>query len=60
VVLVVSLVPFAGDPRTSDSPNVGLLMIGAAAIATGLLDHRLLVRTFGPADGIDVHSDAGT
>ncbi|MEA2900925.1 MAG: hypothetical protein QOH36_812 [Actinomycetota bacterium] len=50
-VLVASLVPLWGDPSTSDTPNIGLLIIGAAAIVTGLLDHRLLVRTFGsPAD----------
>ncbi len=50
-VLVASLVPVWGDPRTTDSPNIGLIIIGAAAIVTGLLDHRLFVRTFGsPAD----------
>jgi hypothetical protein len=60
VVLALSLVPFWGDPRTTDSPNIGLLMIGVAAIVTGLLDHRLLVRTFGPSDGLDLErSNAG-
>ena len=48
-LLVASLVPVWGDPRTSDTPNFGLLMIGVAAILTGFFDHRLLVRTFGPA-----------
>jgi hypothetical protein len=50
VVLVASLVPLWGDPRTSNTPNVGLLMVGVAMLATGILDHRLLVETFGPAD----------
>jgi hypothetical protein len=48
-VLGASLVPLWGDPRTSDTPNVGMLIIGVGAIATGILDHRLLVRSFGPA-----------
>jgi heme/copper-type cytochrome/quinol oxidase subunit 3 len=54
VVLVVSLVPLWGDPRTTNAPNVGLLMIGVAMVATGVFDHRLLVETFGPAGGLDV------
>jgi hypothetical protein len=33
----------------ADPSNTGLVLIGAAMIVTGLLDHRLLVRTFGPA-----------
>lgn len=49
-VLMASLVPLWGDPRTTDTPNVGLLMIGVALLATGVLDHRRLVETFGPAD----------
>jgi hypothetical protein len=49
-VLIASLVPLWGDPRTTNTPNVGLLMIGVALLATGVLDHRLLVETFAPAD----------
>ena len=36
----------------ADPSNTGLVLIGAAIIATGLLDHRLLVRTFGPPRGL--------
>jgi hypothetical protein len=32
----------------ADPSNTGLVLVGAAIIATGILDHRLLVRTFGP------------
>jgi len=53
-VLAVSLVPVWGDPRTTDSPNVGLILVGAAALATGILDHRLLVRTFGSPKGLNL------
>jgi hypothetical protein len=52
LVLVVSLVPAWGDPTTSDAPNAGLVMIGLALMATGVFDHRLLVRTFGAPDGL--------
>jgi hypothetical protein len=48
-VLVASLVPLWGDPRTTNTPNAGLLIVGVACIATGIFDHRILVRTFGPA-----------
>jgi len=60
-VVAASLVPLWGDPRTTNSPNAGLIIVGVAAMATGILDHRLLVRTFGPpSDGVDVeHSNAG-
>jgi hypothetical protein len=59
-VLVAGLAPVWADARTSDSSNVGLLMVGAAVVATGVLDHRLLVRTFGPSSGRRLeHSDAG-
>jgi len=49
-ILVASLVPLWGDPRTTNAPNVGLLMVGVAMLATGIFDHRLLVDTFGSAD----------
>ncbi|MEA2826963.1 MAG: hypothetical protein QOG43_1402 [Actinomycetota bacterium] len=48
-LLVASLIPLWGDPRTTDTPNFGMLMIGVAAIITGIFDHRLLVRAFGSA-----------
>lgn len=55
-VLVAGLVPFWGDPSTTDTANVGLLMVGVAAMATGFFNHRLLVRTFGPSEGPDLES----
>jgi hypothetical protein len=61
MVLVASLVPLWGDPRTSDSANYGLLLLGVAAIATGIFDHLLLVRTFGPARNLELEdSNAAT
>ena len=32
-----------------DPSNVGLILAGAGTIASGILDHRAFVRTFGPA-----------
>lgn len=32
----------------ADPSNIGLLLAGAAVMASGVLDHRLFVRTFGP------------
>ena len=45
-VLVLGLLPIWGDPATSDSVNVGLIVVGAAIMTTGLFDHRVLVRMF--------------
>jgi hypothetical protein len=39
---------------TDDAANVGLLLTGVAVVAAGMFDHRLLVRAFGPADGLRV------
>jgi hypothetical protein len=47
-VLVVALIPVWGDPRTTNTSNVGMLLVALAAVLTGIFDHRLLVRTFGP------------
>ncbi len=38
----------------ADPSNIGLLLVGPAAIATGILDHRLLVRTFGAPKDLNV------
>ncbi len=46
-VLVFALIPVWGDPATTNTMNDGLLAVGAAAIATGIFDHRQLVRIFG-------------
>ena len=56
-LLVASLVPLWGDPRTTDSPNFGMLMIGVAAMATGIFDHRLLVRAFGSGRDVNLAND---
>jgi hypothetical protein len=45
-LLVAGLLPVWTGP---DPSNVGLVLAGAATIAIGIFDHRLLVRTFGPA-----------
>jgi hypothetical protein len=47
-VLVVALVPLWGDPRTTNTANVGLLLVAAAVMLHGVFDHQVLVRTFGP------------
>jgi hypothetical protein len=44
----------------ADPSNIGLFLAGIAFIATGILDHRLLVRTFGPANALRLeHGNAG-
>lgn len=48
-VLVVALVPLWGDPRTTNTSNVGLAIVAAGVVLTGIFDHLLLVRTFRPA-----------
>jgi hypothetical protein len=59
-VLVASLIPVWGDPSTTDTLNFGLLIVGVAAVATGIFDHRLLVRSIGPArDGSLEDSNVG-
>jgi len=45
-----------GDPGTTNTINVGFLAIGVAAIATGIFDHRLLVRTFGSARDLNLEN----
>jgi hypothetical protein len=52
-LLVVGLAPVwdGGDPS-----NVGLVLAGVAIMAAGILDHRLLVRTFGPPRSLDLEN----
>jgi hypothetical protein len=38
----------------ADPSNVGFLMAGVAMIVAGILDHRLLVRTFGSSGGMNL------
>jgi hypothetical protein len=49
-VLVAGALPVWDGP---DPSNIGLLICGAGVILTGVFDHRLFVRTFGPARAID-------
>jgi len=56
-LLAIGLMPIWGGPSAD---NVGLALAGVAVIVMGLLDHRLLVRTFGPSVGLTAESgDAG-
>lgn len=60
-VVAASVVPLWGDPRTTNTPNVGLLMVGLACVATGIFDHLILVRTFGASGDLGLeNSDVGT
>jgi 4-hydroxybenzoate polyprenyltransferase len=48
-VLVAGALPVWNGP---DPGNIGLLLAGAGVILTGVFDHRLFVRTFGPPHAI--------
>lgn len=50
-VLVVGLLPVWDG---ADPSNVGLVIVGVAVMVTGVFDHRLLVRTFGAAKGLNL------
>jgi hypothetical protein len=44
----------------SDPSNIGLVLAGVAVMVSGVLDHRLFVRTFGSPRGLDLEeSDVG-
>ena len=51
LLLVAGLLPVW--PHHGDGGNAGLLLAGIAVAAAGILDHRLLVRTFGPSHALD-------
>jgi hypothetical protein len=56
-VLVIGLVPVWDG---ADPSNVGLVIAGVGLMVTGIFDHRLLARTFGPAKGLNLRNgDAG-
>jgi len=56
-LLAIGLLPIWGG---ADADNIGLALAGVAVIVMGLLDHRLLVRTFGPPVALTAGSgDAG-
>jgi hypothetical protein len=50
-LLVAGLLPVwhGGDPS-----NVGMVLAGAAIILTGIFDHILLIRNFGPSGGFNL------
>jgi hypothetical protein len=49
-VLVAALLPIWGGLSISNTSNVGLVIGGVAWMAIGILDHRQLVRSLGPAN----------
>jgi hypothetical protein len=56
-LLVAGLLPVWNG---ADPSNIGLFLAGIAFIATGILDHRLLVRTFGAGNALRLeHGNAG-
>jgi hypothetical protein len=56
-MLVAGLLPVWNG---ADPSNIGLFLFGVAIVATGILDHRLLVRSFGPANAVELeNSNAG-
>jgi len=55
-VLVAGLLPVWGGVSLGDTGNIGLVIAGVAAIVTGIFDHRLLVRTFGSPQDLDLES----
>jgi len=53
-LLVAGLLPVWGG---ADPSNIGLVLAGVATMATGIFDHRLLVRTFGSSKSLN-HEDS--
>src|SRR4051812_35611111 len=50
-LLVVGAIPVWDG---ADSANAGLALAGVAVIVSGILDHRLFTRTFGPREALGV------
>jgi hypothetical protein len=48
-VAVTGLLPVWSSLSLAGASNAGLVLVGVAAMVTGILDHRLLVRTFASA-----------
>lgn len=56
-LLVAGALPVwnGGDPS-----NIGLVLSGGAVMVSGIFDHRLFIRTFGPSKSVNLeNSDAG-
>ncbi|MGQ0680241.1 MAG: hypothetical protein ACT4OM_11430 [Actinomycetota bacterium] len=57
-LLVVALLPVWGVLSPDQEFNVALLLMGIATIVVGVFDHRLLVRTYGPASGVGLGNES--
>lgn len=55
-LVVAGLLPVWGGLGEANAANVGFLLAGVAAMATGIFDHRLLVRTFGSYQGVNLEN----
>lgn len=55
-MLIGGLLPVWGALSPDDKSFVGLLVIGVAYIVSGVFDHRVFVRTFGSARGLNFES----
>ncbi|GGO97970.1 hypothetical protein [Wenjunlia tyrosinilytica] len=49
-LLAAGFVPVWGGAGADSKVNLGLILAGAATIATGIFDHRALNRAFGPSE----------
>ncbi|WP_326651629.1 MULTISPECIES: hypothetical protein [unclassified Streptomyces] len=59
-LLAAGLVPVWGGAGADSKVNLGLILTGAATIATGIFDHRALNRAFGPSEELTAgNSNAG-
>lgn len=56
-VLLAGVLPVWGGLGLDDTHNVGLVMVGVAAIVSGLLDHRLMHRRVAAARGFGFRTD---
>ena len=55
-LLVAALLPVWGGLSVEDTSNAGLVLVGVASMISGVLDHRLLARSFGGAHGFDLRA----
>jgi hypothetical protein len=55
-LLVGALLPVWGGLDLSDTSNVGLVLAGVAAIASGVFDHRYLARSLEPAGNLNLRA----
>jgi hypothetical protein len=55
-LLVVALLPVWGGLDLTDTSNVGLVLAGLAAMASGVFDHRFLVRSLEPAHNLSLRA----